>query len=80
MQASNSLRRFAYQTPALHFYINRSCSTSITRIKKNPSSLTEEEKKARMNRLKPEKKIETHEFDEDEAEITQRSWKHFVTR
>lgn len=52
----------------------------LIRLPVDPSSLTEEEKKARMNRLKPEKKIETHEFDEDEAKITQRSWKHFVTR
>jgi hypothetical protein len=42
----------------------------------DPDSLTEE-KQARLNRLKPEKEIEVHEFDDEETEIIQRSWKDF---
>ena len=48
------------------------------RLPVDPTSLTEEEKRARLNRLKPEKEVTVHEFDEEETEITQRSWKDFV--
>jgi large subunit ribosomal protein L55 len=50
----------------------------LVRLPVDPNSLTEEEKQARLNRLKPEKEIEVHEFDDEETEIIQRSWKDFV--
>ena len=50
----------------------------LIRLPVDPNSLTEEEKQARLKRLKPEKEIEVHEFDDEETEIIQRSWKDFV--
>lgn len=50
----------------------------LIRLPVDPNSLTEEEKQARLNRLKPEKEIKVHEFDDEETEIIQRSWKDFV--
>ncbi|XP_028393907.1 39S ribosomal protein L55, mitochondrial-like [Dendronephthya gigantea] len=50
----------------------------LIRLPVDPNNLTEEEKQARLNRLKPEKEIEVHEFDDEETEIIQRSWKDFV--
>lgn len=51
----------------------------LIRLPVDPNNLTEEEKQARLKRLKPEKKVEVHEFDDEETEIIQRSWKKFVT-
>lgn len=50
----------------------------LIRLPVDPRNLTDEEKQARLNRLKPEKEIEVHEFDHEETEIIQRSWKDFV--
>ena len=50
----------------------------LVRLPVDPNSLTEEEKQARLKRLKPEKEIEIHEFDDEETKIIQRSWKDFV--
>ena len=52
-------------------------SRELLRLPVDPDSLTEE-KQARLNRLKPEKEIEVHKFDDEETEIIQRSWKDFV--
>ena len=50
----------------------------LIRVPVDPKSLTDEEKQARINRLRPEKEIEVHEFDDEETEIIKRSWKYFV--
>ena len=50
----------------------------LIRLPVDPNSLTAEEKRERLNRLKPEKEIKVHEFDDEETEITRRSWKDFV--
>ena len=50
----------------------------LIRLPVDPNSLTAEEKRGRLNRLKPEKEIKVHEFDDEETEITRRSWKDFV--
>lgn len=50
----------------------------LIRLPVDPNSLTEEEKRERLMRSKPEKEIKVQEFDDEETEITQRSWKDFV--
>ncbi|KAJ7356160.1 ribosomal protein, L55 [Desmophyllum pertusum] len=47
----------------------------------NPADMTEEEKKARMKRLKPEKPKKIYELDdEDEQGYDQRSWSNLMKK
>lgn len=42
--------------------------------------MTEEEKKARMKRLKPEKPKQIYEVEEEDAAFDQRSWADLVQK
>lgn len=46
----------------------------------DPSTMTEEEKKARMKRLKPEKPKQIYEVEEEDAAFDQRSWADLVQK
>lgn len=46
----------------------------------NPAEMTEEEKRARMKRLKPEKPKKIYELDNEDEGHDQRSWANLMKK
>ena len=46
----------------------------------NPAEMTEEEKRARMRRLKPEKPKTIYELEDEDGDHDQRSWANLMKK
>ena len=46
----------------------------------DPNTLTEEEKKARLKRLRPEKQKKIYQTEKDDENFNQRSWTNLIRK